>query len=312
MLDASGQTNYIYTFACHDEEQSLCHLELYSLFGVELNEGFLISQRKINASRSPFVKSRVEILYEGVNIEEIAECVKDLKLEGATFKVICIDCTATMDYREQRDAERQIGLHIRGTAEMRKPERWIGAVKLEDRWYLGDYTKNEAVWLQHNNKPQHYSTALSTRVARAVANIAVPQTIGIKAVDPCCGIGTVLVEALSMGIDIVGYDINPLAVRGARLNLAHFQLPAVVSQGNLLTLEGDYDVVILDLPYNLCSVLPQDEQLLMLKAARRISSQAVIITTGEIDSAIELAGFSISDRGVVRKGSFVRQIIVCR
>ncbi|WP_209980066.1 TRM11 family SAM-dependent methyltransferase [Paenibacillus eucommiae] len=311
-MDAVSQTNYIYTFACHDEEQSLCHLELRSLFGVEPYEGYLMSTLKINASRSPYVKSRVEILYEGASIEEIAGRVKDIQLEGATFKVICIDCTASMDYREQRDAERQIGLHIRGTAEMRKPERLFGAVKLGDRWYFGDYTKNEAVWLQHNNKPQHYSTALSTRVARAIANIAVPHTMGIKAVDPCCGIGTVLVEALSIGIDIVGYDINPLAVRGARLNLAHFQMPAVVSQGNILSLEGDYDVVILDLPYNLCSVLPEDEQLLMLKAARRLSSQAVIITTGEIDSAIELAGFNITERGSVRKGSFVRQIIVCR
>ncbi|GAA3334615.1 hypothetical protein GCM10020331_103270 [Ectobacillus funiculus] len=73
-------------------------------------------------------------------------------------------------------------------------------------------------------KPHSYSTSLSTRVARAVANIAVPDPTGIKAIDPCCGIGTVLVEALSMGINIVGSDINPLVLPGARENIAHFWL----------------------------------------------------------------------------------------
>ena len=39
-----------------------------------------------------------------------------------------------------------------------------------------------------------------------------------------------------MGIDIVGCDINPLAVRGARVNLDHFGMPNVVSIADMRTL----------------------------------------------------------------------------
>jgi tRNA G10 N-methylase Trm11 len=171
--------------------------------------------------------------------------------------------------------------------------------------------KSEAVWLRHNDKPQHYSTALSTRVARAVANIAVPNPLGIRAIDPCCGIGTVLIEALSMEMDMVGNDLNPLAVKGARINLAYFGLPNKVSLGDIRTIQGKYDVLILDLPYNLCSVLPSEEQLEMLMAARRLAARAVVVSTEIIDSALEQAGFVIQDRCVVKKGSFTRQVMVC-
>ena len=71
-------------------------------------------------------------------------------------------------------------------------------------------------------KPEMYSTALSTRDARAIVNIAAPFPEGLKIIDPCCGIGTVLVEAMSMGIAIEGRDVNKRVVWGSRINLRHF------------------------------------------------------------------------------------------
>ena len=89
-------------------------------------------------------------------------------------------------------------------------------MNVNDKWIFGDYVKSEAVWYRHQKKPHGYSTALNTRVARAVVNIAIPNPSNIKAIDPCCGIGTVLVEARSMGINIVGSDRNHLILPGAR------------------------------------------------------------------------------------------------
>lgn len=87
-------------------------------------------------------------------------------------------------------------------------------MNINGRWIFGDYVEGESVWFRHQQKPNHYSTALSTRVARAVVNIAIPDPNGVKVIDPCCGIGTVLVESLSMGIDIVGSDNNPVILAG--------------------------------------------------------------------------------------------------
>src|SRR5690606_18857668 len=116
---------------------------------------------------------------------------------------------------------------------VRHPDHVFGIVTLGGRWYFGNYIKSKAVWLTHMQKPRSYSIALSTRVARAAANIAVPMPTGVTAIDPCCGIGTVLVEALSMGIDMVGRDINHFAVQGTRENLAHFNLQTAVVCGDI-------------------------------------------------------------------------------
>lgn len=304
--------NYLYAYACHEDEQELCRLELRTLLGCEPDSGgFIVSPREVDPSRSPFVKWRLEVLFEGGSVEEIAEQAAVLELDGATFKVVCIDTAELDDYAEQRAVERAVGARIRGRADMRRPERLFGIAKAAGRWLLGAAHKSEAVWLRHQSKPQNYSTALGTRVARAIANIAVPDPRGVRAIDPCCGIGTVLVEAMSMGIDIVGRDLNPLAVRGARTNLSHFGMPQPVAIQDMRHIDETYDAAILDMPYNLCSKLSEAEQLSMLQSARRMASRAVIVSTEPIEAALAEAGFRMVDRCIVRKGAFARQIIVC-
>lgn len=219
---------------------------------------------------------------------------------------------AKFEYGEKRAMEREIGSRFRGRAEMRKPDREFGFARIDGRWRLGELVRGEAVWLKHNEKPRKYSTALSTRVARAVVNIAVPRIEGVRAIDPCCGIGTVLVEALSMGIDIAGREINPLAAIGARENVAFFEYgSATVTLGDMREITESYDAAILDMPYNLCSVLPLEEKREMLASARKFAARLVVVTVEEMDSIILEAGFKIHDRCTVNKGKFIRQVLVC-
>lgn len=324
---------FIYIYACHEDEQALCELELRTMLGAEtvVGAGYAVSPRRVEPSRSPFLKLRLDVLFEASSLEELASQAETLTVRGSTFKVAFAETDTPASYDRQRGVEREIGRHLRGKAEMRRPEQWFAVTELAGRWLFGDCVHGEAVWLRHQRKPQNYSTALSTRLARAVVNIAVPVTLGTRVIDPCCGIGTVLVEAMSMGIDIVGSDMNPLAVRGARVNLAHFGMPDVVRLADMRTLEPAvhtpilgsaaapeavreqvrYDALILDMPYNLCSVLPEDEQLAMLLAARRLAQRSVIITTEPIDPLIAEAGLRIVDRCAVHKGRFSRQVIVC-
>lgn len=311
MISLNGKKHYLYTYACHEEEKSLCQLELRTLFGIDPIDNYIVSERMIDPSRSPFLKMRVNIELIGDSVEQLAEKASAIDLKGSTFKVIYVQADGSATYDERRTIEKIVGFQIRGKADMRNPQQLFGIAKIGGQWVLGDCSISEPVWLKHNDKPQHYSTALSTRVARAVANIAVPHPEGVKAIDPCCGIGTVLVEALSMGIDIIGYDINPLAVQGARMNLAHFHLPNVVAIGDVRTLTGSYDTAIIDMPYNLCSVITEGEQLEMLLSVRKLAGKAIVITTETIDAIIENAGFTIADRCVVNKGKFARHILVC-
>jgi tRNA G10 N-methylase Trm11 len=274
----------------------------------------LESVLSIDPSRSPFIKERIDMIYRGKYLEDMKRQVSDLQVKDATFKVIFVenpDFRGEFPFEKRKKIAREIGMQIIGTVDLVNPPCLFAIMPVKDGWVFGEYHKSESVWLQHQSKPNNYSTALSTRVARAVVNIAVPNPTKVKVVDPCCGIGTVLIEALSMGIDIVGSDKNPLVTRGARENIAYFELTGEVALMDMRNIETHYDVAIIDMPYNLCSVLPSEVQLEMLQAARRFANKAIIITIEEIDALIHKAGFSIKDRGISKKGHFIRQVLVC-
>ncbi|WP_396652610.1 TRM11 family SAM-dependent methyltransferase [Metabacillus elymi] len=317
MDNKDPKMNYVYTYSYPDDESSLCALEMRSFFGKESKSRVLESPVKVNPTRSPFIKERIEVRYEGESLQDLVKKVKSLQLVEETFKVIYVKNgglakTEKEGFERRRSVEREIGLHVKGEADFHNPDRLFGVMNVNGRWVFGDYAKSEAVWLKHQKKPHGYSTALNTRVARAVVNIAIPNPSGIKAIDPCCGIGTVLVEARSMGIDIVGSDRNYLILNGARENIEHFGLTGEVNLADIRDITNDYDVAIIDLPYNLCSVITDVEKLEMLESARRFAKKVVVVTIEPIDEVLRNAGFSIIDRAIAKKGSFIREVIVCK
>jgi tRNA G10 N-methylase Trm11 len=301
---------FIYTYASHEDEASLCELELRTIFGA-IQGGVILSPHAVQVDRSPFVKRRIAVIHDASSLEDLIKLLSTVRLEGRTFKVLFTSGDETFSYEERRRLERTAGAAIHGKADMRKPELLFGLTKLNGRWLFGPCEENGAIWLKHQNKPQNYSTALPTRAARAIVNIAAGQEDQrIRMIDPCCGMGTVLIEAMSMGIDIEGVDLNPLAVRGARVNLAHFGYPERVKLGDMRQLDNHYDAAIVDMPYNLCSVLPEDEQLAMLERVRKLAKRAILVTTEPIGRQLELAAWRIIDFTTLSKASFTRYITV--
>ncbi|MGM9948569.1 MAG: TRM11 family SAM-dependent methyltransferase [Lysinibacillus sp.] len=308
---------YLYTYVHHLDEYELCRMEMRAFFGEDTPSNYLISSIEIEPSRSPFIEERLEILYEAANLGALTEQIKQLPAQEGTYKVICLNKmdlppTKKITHKERRQIEREIGLAIDGVPDLDNPESLFGIILLDGTWYFGRYKKSESIWRKHMHKPQQYSTALNTRIARAVANIGVPQIEGVRAIDPCCGIGTVLIEALSMGINIEGRDINWHVCQGSRKNIAHFGLEGTVTRGPIAEVTEHYDVAIIDLPYNVCNHISADEQAEILRHARRIADKAVIVTIETIDDAVKEAGLEIVDRCVAKKQAFSRQILVCK
>ncbi|MEJ8306729.1 RNA methyltransferase [Saccharibacillus sacchari] len=299
---------YVYDYACHEDERSLCWMELRVLLNAQPEKHYVRSKRAIDPSRSPFVHGRLTIERRSESLEKLAKQAAELELNGDTFKLRYVKTDLRTDYEECRRIERLVGAQIRGTADMKHPQRLYGIACIDGEWLLGAYEESQSIWLQHNKKPRQYSTALGTRTARAIANIAVPEPAGVRAVDPCCGIGTVLLAAQSMGIAMDGFDLNPLAAIGARENLAHFALPGTVTVADMRTLKVRYDALVLDLPYNLCSVLASDERIEMLVSARRLASRCVFVATEDIVSELGTSGFSVIESCIVRKGRFSRYV----
>lgn len=287
-----------------------------AFFGEDTGEKVIKSSRAIAPGRSPFIKERIELLFEEAEFVDIVKRAGGLDMEDSTFKVIFpkingLEAAEQVDFDEKRDMERQIGFVIKGKADVHNPDIIFGLIPYDGLWHFGIYQLSESIWFKHQQKPREYSTALSTKTARSIANIAVPNPKGVKAIDPCCGIGTVLVEALSMGIDIVGRDINPLVVDGSRENIAHFGLSGSVDLGAIADITEQYDVAIIDMPYNLYTHATPDEQQEILKHALPVTEKLLVVTIEPIDHMIEQAGFAIIDRCIAKKSLFLREILVC-
>ncbi|MFF2793861.1 TRM11 family SAM-dependent methyltransferase [Lysinibacillus xylanilyticus] len=316
MSNEQNKSKFIYTYVHHVDEYDLCRMEMRSFFSIDSQSNYIISNIKIDPSRSPFIQDRLEVLYEGNSIENIKTLVKDLTVKETTYKVVCLNSMDIGEEKkihlpERRLIEREVGLCMEGEPDLNEPEIVFGLILIDGIWYFGKHMKSESIWNKHLHKPHSYSTALSTRVARTVANIAVPQPQNIRAIDPCCGIGTVVIEALSMGINIEGRDINYHVCQGSRKNIAYFGLTGNITLGPISEVTEHYDVAIIDLPYNLFTHISAEDQFNIIKHARRIADKVVVVTIETIDDMIEDAGFIIKDRCVAKKQSFLRQILLC-
>lgn len=308
-------TSFIYTYIRHRDEQELCRMEMRAFFGNDVQDNVIQSEVAVNPSRSPFMKARLEVWLQADNLDSLAQQAAELEVTKS-FKTVCLNDmdlanTAKIIHAKRRAIERTVGLQISGEPELDHPELLIGIIQLNGQWYAGELVESLSDWHAHQQKPHMYSTALGTRLARAAVNIAVPHPEGIRVIDPCCGIGTVLVEALSMGIPIEGRDINPLVVKGSRKNIAYFDLQGTVEIGPIAEVDELYDMAIIDMPYNLFTHITAEGQLDILKEARRFAKSCLIITIENMDDMLEVAGWEIADRCLARKGTFSREVVLC-
>ena len=309
-------TQYIYLYARHWDDEELCRLEMRAFFNKDSMTNVLMSELAIDPSRSTFIKGRLDVLFQANNWSSFVDLAKQFQFDGETFKVTSLNhskwnTTTKMELSERRTLEKEIGLQIVGEPDLDHPDRQFYFINIDDTWYFGTYIESKAVSLQHKNKPHSYSTALSTVLARTVANIAAPFPDGVTVIDPCCGIGNVLVEALAMDFDIVGSDINWLVVKHTRENIAFFGYDCDVTTRPIAAITEQYDVAIIDMPYNIFTSASPEQQYAILVEARRISKKAVIVSIASIDNILKEVGFTIVDQCEAKKSTFVRQIYVC-
>ena len=303
---------YLYTTNYSKDEESLCRMEMKCLFSKELDEKHLYSDIYVDPSRSPFIKKCISIMYTGETVQEIVDQIVVDKLTSMDYKVAYFNASdENMGFRQGRSIEFQIGFNILGEAEMKDPKIIFGITKVDNKWIFGECEGNTAEWLLHNRKPFSYSNALKVNVSRALVNIAVGNNIECRVVDPCCGIGTVLIEAISMQINIKGYEMNSYIAKNAKANLRYFGFHDIITIGDMHDIKQKFDVAIVDLPYGIFTKVTTGEQLAIMSTARRIADKMVIITFEDMEQQITSVGFHIDDRCTVSKGTFERHIFIC-
>lgn len=311
MKQLSGK-EYLYIINYPAAEKGLCDLEMKTLFNDIPSSKNFFSKVCVDPTRSPFIKERLEIRYCADTIDEIVNEIEKEELVYEQFKVCYIKLEDNeARYEERLQNLRKVGVAIQGQCEMHNPKVLLGITKINGKWIFGEYNKNSFWWHIHDQKPYSYSNSLSLRVARALVSIAVGNNFLCKVVDPCCGVGTVILEALSMNINIKGYELNEYIAKNAKRNIEFFEYKNVVVNDDMHNIKEHYDVAIVDLPYGLFTPTTRDEQLGIIRKSRDIADKLIIVTFEDMNQDIMEAGFEIVDTCTVSKGKFTRYVSIC-
>lgn len=274
--------DYFYIVNYPKNEEDLCIMEIDSLFSKTLDKNkYIFSNKYISPSRSPFIKHCISVIYKEKSLDSIVKKIKSHNLAFDGFKV-CYIKSGDLDvpYNERLKSARDIGFVITGFPDIHNPKITLGVSKVHDTWIFGIYEKNDYLWHKHDKKPNSYSNALSIKVTRA---------------------------------NVKGFELSKPIAKNARDNIEFFGYERdIIKSFNMHDIKETFDICILDIPYGLFSPITREEQINIIKTARRITNKRLVIITFEnMDTILEEVGFKIIDNCSVSKNNFKRYINVC-
>ncbi len=306
---------YIYNLSYPDYEEDLCALEVKSLFNLSLDGKVFFSSKQVDPSISPYLKQRLEIAYRTSSFSDIIELLEKNTITLNDFKVEYLKLFSDDPYAKKRkELCKEVGFRIQGFPSFTSPKTTFGITFYKDNWYFGVLAKNNRKWKKHNSKPYSYSSSLGINLAKALVNIAGNGDFSKRLIDPCCGVGTVLLEGFFAGYDIIGWEIKSKVAENARINLRHFNNPPRVTSGDIQDIEDTFDASIVDIPYGNFTPTSEENRVSIIKNAKRISKKVVIVSSDDITYLILSQNLTVLDLCTVskgRKGSFIRYIWVC-
>lgn len=303
---------YLYFFNYSPNEKALCEMEFKQIFNCSMKSKYYLTNQYFDYRRSVYMKGRLDIMCMSSHFQDIVQYIHHKHLYYLEFKVVYLKNEIThVDYQESLQKCRDIAFPIEGSVNMREPKIVLAITKINDQWIFGRY-HDEMIWSDRYDKPYSYSHSLNVRDARTLVNIAIGQHIDDKIVDPCCGVGTVVLEGLSMGLHIKGYDINRYVAYQARLNLEYFGYdPLIIERKDIHDIQEYYDVVIMDIPYGVYSPFSYEQQLSLIQAAFFIAPRLVLVSHISMNSELIQLDYEIVDQASIIKGNFKRYITLC-
>lgn len=305
---------FLYYINFRPDETELCRLEMRSLFKINPEKKYFMTDVDFDINRSVFIKYKINILAESDEFDALVNNVENFKLHKENYKVkyYDIDDDVKVEFNEKHRLEGIVGEKIEGSVDVYNPNITYAISKIDGKWIFGEYIKNSGEWHKHEHKPVYYCNALPVRIARSMLNIGLEDSVNKKVVDPCCGVGTVLLEAATMGVNIEGYDLNDKVVENAIKNIEFFGYNIKVENKDISNINNKYDLAIIDLPYGILSITSHEEIMHILNSATKITKEAVIAAVDDIREDLEKVGFTTVDYAIVPKKHFKRYIFKCK
>lgn len=306
---------YLYITSRSEQEAELIKAECFAITGaypdgngIAIRDSNSQNENYVDVSRSAYIKLCMRIISQNKDLTELYKNLDDANIRSDQFRVSVTKIPKSISVNQQ-EIMHQVGLHIEGKPDLNNPKTEFLVVITNENIWLGEIlSKSDNSWITHSKRIQQYSSALPTRLARAVVNlVAKPRD---RIIDPCCGSGTLLIEAESIGVKAFGCDINPLMVWASLKNTKNFGFDVPLAVADARSIKGNFDAVITNLPYG--RNCPYDENLYyeILDNLYKLAPKSAIIAGTDISRLLLDIGFSLKDVLSVSKGALTRYIHV--
>lgn len=309
---------YIYLASRSEPEKGIIEAECEALTDTVPNkEGIAIREGDyqegdirypLDITRSAYLKICAKVILQADNLPELYDQLEIIQIQSEQFRVSLEKTKKGIDI-DSFSVMTEVGARIIGDPNLSNPKTIFLVIISEEKIWFGELiSKSLNIWNKHSQKLHQYSSALPTRLARAMVNLVANP--GETIIDPCCGVGTILIEAASVGIKAFGCDINPVMVLDSINNLKHFALDATVIHADARNIKGHFDAFVTDLPYGRNCPIDEDLYNDILNNLKNLAPKGAIVTGKDINDLLVQNGYVIERIIPVKKTSLTRYIYV--
>lgn len=261
-------------------------------------------------ARAAFVQKGLDVIAGAASFDALVATVADIEFPAEAFRIDVHDPSGRIG-RSTQDIATALADVIPFGPNLRQPQHRFVVAASADRVLFGEVVaETDATYRRHDSKPWTTSSSLDGRFARALVNL-VPTARSV--LDPCCGAGSIVLEAAALGLDAHGVDWKPAMVGMTRENLAHFGYAATVVQADSRLHHQVADAIVTDLPYG--HAIEADEPTIraILERGAELAPEAVYVARADITLWLRAAGYSEVEVCTVRKrAGFTRWVHVAR
>jgi predicted RNA methylase len=299
----------MYVLCSQEGGAALVRAECRALTGGEPPEdGFALCPRVADVERAAGIRFGGRLLAQAATLDGLVERVRSAGLDADGFRVEFHRLAGAVP-AGRKECVVAVADALEGFfPDLSHPKRRFALFARRDGFWFGDIrAERRADFRRHDAKPYHTSSSLPSRLARVLVNLAARP--GDVVLDPCCGAGSILLEAAAIGAHALGADRNPRMVGMARQNLAHFGYEGVVQGADATDWQARGDAVVTDLPYGVNAKTTEENIRGILDSAARMAPKAVFVAADDLSDWLTDAGYeNVEVIRVPKHAAFVRVV----
>jgi predicted RNA methylase len=289
-----------------DERNELVAAECQALSGILPVNGVAMGGRTDRIRRSAYQRFGLSVIAQATEFEALCELVSQSSLDLDGFHISVIACsTWTGDRRETIVAMSDA---IQWDPDLTNPRHRLVLIIGEALFTLGSVSSEPLKdYLQHDLKPYRISISLPSRLARGLVNL-LPWDVK-TVLDPCCGSGSIPLEAIAVGLEVFCGDWKPKMTYMTRANFSHFGYDCAVEQMDARSWNRQVDAVVTDLPQGRYSHVQEGVIQGIVTHAASIATVGVFVAREDMTERLKGSGYmGVEVFRVPKHTSFVRYV----